>query len=135
MKTSKNVTQIAKVTFASVTFLFASLMPMQAASGKNTSSQMNEIQAASNELAMFNNEIEKAVAFNAPALSEKSEAFEAYVAESMLNDMFSSVAQDAAYVSPSVNENLETAEAMDNLDSLNAQIEQSVKYAPASIAE
>lgn len=135
MKTSKNLTQIAKVTFASVTFLFASLIPMQAASGKNTASEMNEIQAASNKLAMFNNEIEKAVAFNAPALSEKSEAFELFVAESMLEDMFSAVAQDAAYVSPSVNEDFGVAVAMENLDSLNAQIEQSVKYASASIAE
>ena len=134
MKTSKNLNQIAKVTFASVTFLFASLMPTQAASGKNTASGMNEIQAASNQLAMFNNEIEKAVAFNAPAFSERSEAFELFVAESMLEDMFSSVAQDAAYVSPSVNEDFELAAAVESLDSLNAHIEQSVKYT-ASIAE
>lgn len=126
MKTSKNLNQIAKVTFASVTFLFASLMPMQAASGKNT---------AFDQLAMYNNEIEKAVAFYAPALSEESEAFELFVAESMLDDMFTSTARNAAYVSPSVNENFETAEAMENLDSLNAQIEQSVKYTAASIAE
>jgi hypothetical protein len=135
MKTLKNLNQIAKVTFASVTFLFASLMPMQAASGKNTASGMNEIHTASNELAIFNNEIEKAVAFNAPALSEKSEAFEVFVAESMLEDMFSSVSRDAAYVSPSVNENFEVAVAVENLDSLNAQIEKSVKYTAASIAE
>jgi hypothetical protein len=135
MKTSKNLNQIAKVTFASVTFLFASLMPIQAASGKNTASEMNEIQTASNELAIFNNEIEREVAFNAPALSEKSEAFEVYIAESMLDDMFSTVAQDAAYVSPSVNENFEIAEAMESLDSLNAQIEQSVKYTAAPDAE
>jgi hypothetical protein len=135
MKTSRNLNQIAKVTFASAIFLFASLMPMQAASGKNTASGMNEIQIASNELAMFNNEVEKTVAFNAPAFSEKSEAFEVFVAESMLEDMFSSVAQDAAYVTPSVNDNLETAEAMESLDNLNAQLEQSARYAAASIAE
>jgi len=135
MKTLKNLNQIAKVSFASVTFLFASLMPMQAASGKNTASGINEIQTASYELAMFNKEIEKAVAFNAPALSEKSEAFEVYVAESMLDDMFNSVARDAEYVSPSVNENFEVAVAVENLDNLNAQIEQSVKYTAASIAE
>jgi hypothetical protein len=135
MKTLKDLNQIAKVTFASAIFLFASLMPMQAASGKNTSSDIDEIQTASNELAMFNNEIEKAVAFNAPALSEKSEAFEVYVAESMLNDMFSSVEQNAVYVSPSVNETIESAEAMENLDNLNAQMEQSVKYTATAIAE
>jgi hypothetical protein len=135
MKTSKNLNQIAKVTFASVTFLFASLMPMQAANSRNSASGINEIQAASNELAMFNNEIENTVAFNAPAVSEKSEAFEAFVAEIMLDDMFSSVAQDAAYVSPSVNEDFEVSTAVESLDSLNAQIENSVKYTPASIAE
>lgn len=135
MKTLKNLNQIAKVSFASVTFLFASLMPMQAASGKNTASEMNEIQAASNQLAMMNNEVEKEVAFYAPATSEETEAFELFVAESMLEDMFTSTARDAAYVSPSVNESLETAEAMENLDALNARIEQSVKYTAASIAE
>ncbi len=135
MKTLRNLNQIAKVTFASVTFLFASLMPMQAASGKNTASEMNEINVASTELALFNMEIEKTVAFNAPALSEEAEAFEVFVAESMLEDMFSSVALNAAYVSPSVNEDLEVAAAVENLDSLNAQIEQSVKYAAVSIAE
>jgi hypothetical protein len=134
MKTSKNLNLIAKVTFASVSFLFASMMPMQAASGKNTSGGVYEIQTASTELAMFNNEIEKAVAFNASDFSE-SEAFEAFVAESMLEDMFGSVAQDAAYVSPAVNENVETAEAIQNLDNLNAQLEQSVKYTAAYTAE
>ncbi len=135
MKTSKNLNQIAKATFASVTFLFASLMPMQAANGKNTASEMNEIQAASNELAIFNNSIEKSVAFTAPALSEKSEAFEAFVAELKLDDMFSSVAKDAAYVSPSVSEDFDVAVAVEYLDSLNEQIEQLVKYTPASITE
>jgi hypothetical protein len=53
----------------------------------------------------------------------------------MLEDMFSSVSRDAAYVSPSVNENFEVAVAVENLDSLNAQIEKSVKYTAASIAE
>jgi hypothetical protein len=103
-------------------------MPMQATSGKNTSSEMNEIQAASNSLAMYNNEVEKAVAFNAPALSENSAAFEAFVAESRLNDLFSSAALEAQYVSPSVNEDFETSVALESLNQLNAQIEQSVKY-------
>jgi hypothetical protein len=134
MKTTRNLNQIAKVTLASVTFLFASLMPMQAASGKNTSSEMNEIQAASNSLAMYNHEIETAVAFNAPALSEKSEEFEVFVAESKLNDLFSSAAHEAQYVSPAVNENFEVAVALENLDQLNAQIEQSVRYT-ASVSE
>jgi hypothetical protein len=134
MKTTKNINQIAKVTLASVAFLFASLMPMQAASGKNTSSEMNEIQAASNSLAMYNTEIEKAVAFNAPALTESAEEFEVFAAESRLNDLFSATAKEAMYVSPSVNEDFEVAVAMENLDQLNAQIEQSVKYT-ASVSE
>ena len=134
MKTTKNLNQIAKVTLASAAFLFASLMPMQAASGKNTSSEMNEIQAASNSLAMYNSEVEKAVAFNAPALTENSVAFEAFVAESRLNDLFSSAAKEAQYVSPAVNEDFEVAAALENLDHMNAQIEQSVKYT-ASVSE
>jgi len=135
MKTTKNLNQIAKVTFASVTFLFASLMPMQAASARNAHSGMNEVQIASNELAMFNTEVEKSVAFSAPAMSEKSEDFDLYVAEAELDEMFTSAAQDAVYVSPEVNVDFEVAVAVENLDSLNAQIEQSVKYTPASIAE
>jgi hypothetical protein len=134
MKTTKNLNQIAKVTLASVTLLFASLMPMQAASGKNASSEMNEIKAASNSLAMYNTELEKAVAFNVPALSENSEEFEAFVAGSRLNDLFSSVALEAQYVSPAVNENFEVAVALENLDQLNSQIEQSVIYT-ASVSE
>jgi hypothetical protein len=134
MKTTKNLNQIAKVTLASVTLLFASLMPLQAASGKNASSEMNELRAASNSLAMYNTELEKAVAFNAPALSENSVEFDAFVAESKLNDLFSSAAKEAQYVSPAVNENLEVATALENMDHLNAQIEQSVKYT-ASVSE
>jgi hypothetical protein len=134
MKTTRNFNQIAKVTLASAAFFFASLMPMQAASGKNASSEMYEIQAASNSLAMYNTEIEKAVAFYAPALSENSAEFEAFVAESKLNDIFSSAAQEVQYVSPAVNEDFEAAVAMENLDQLSAQIEQSVRYT-ASISE
>ena len=134
MKTTKNLNQIAKVTLASVSFLFASLMPMQAVSGKNTSSEMNEIQTASNSLAMYNTELEKSVAFSAPALLENSAEFEAFVAESRLNDLFASTAQEAQYVSPAVNENYEVAVAFENLDQLNSQIEQSVKYT-ASVSE
>jgi hypothetical protein len=134
MKTTKNLNQIAKVTLASVTFLFASFMTLQAASGKNTNSEMNDVQAASNSLAMYNNEVEKTVAFNAPALTENSAAFEVFVAESRLNDLFSATALESQYVSPSVNEDFDTAVALENLDQINAQIEQSVKYT-ASVSE
>jgi hypothetical protein len=125
MKTTKNLNQIAKVTFASVTILFASLMPMQAASVKGNSSEMNEIKAASHQLAVFNNEIEKAVEFNAPVLSEN---FETVAAESRLEDLFGSLVNAAKYTSPSVNENFEVADALQNLDNLNSQIEESVRY-------
>ena len=125
MKTTKNFNQIAKVTFASVTLLFASLMPMQAASVKNSNSEMNEIKAASQQLAVFNNEIEKSVEFNAPVLSEN---FETAIAESRLEDIFGSLVSAAKYTSPAVNENFEVADALQNLDNLNSQIEESVRY-------
>jgi hypothetical protein len=125
MKTTKNVNQIARVTFAAVTILFASLMPMQAASVKSSNSEMKEIQAASSQLASFNNEIEKAVEFNAPVLSEN---FETVMAESNLEDLFGTVAGVAKYTTPSVNENFEVAEALQSLDNLNSQIEVSVMY-------
>jgi hypothetical protein len=125
MKTTKNFNQIAKVTFASVTILFASLMPMQAASVKNNNTEMKEIQAATNQLAMFNKEIEKSVEFNAPVLSEN---FETATAESRLEDIFGTLASTAKYTSPSANENFETAEALQNLDNLNSQIEESVRF-------
>jgi hypothetical protein len=125
MKTTKNLNQIAAVTFASAAFLFASLMPMQAASVKNSSSEMNEIKAASHQLATFNNEIEKAVEFNAPVLSEN---FETATAESRLEDLFGSMASLVKYTSPAVNENFEIADALQNLDNLNSQIEESVRF-------
>jgi hypothetical protein len=125
MKTTKNLNQIAAVTFASVTILFASFMPMQAASLKNSNSEMNEIKAATAQLAAFNNEIEKAVEFNAPVLSE---SFETVTAESRLEDLFGSMAGLVKYSSPSVNENFEVADALQNLDNLNLQIEESVRF-------
>jgi hypothetical protein len=125
MKTTKNLNQIAKVTFASVTLLFASLMPMQAASLKSSNSELKEIQAASSQLARFNNEIEKAVEFNAPVLSEN---FETAVAESRLEDIFGSLTGIVKYTSPSVQENFEVADALQNLDNLNSQIEESVRF-------
>jgi hypothetical protein len=125
MKTTKNFNQIVKVTFASLTILFASLLPMQAASVKNSNSEMNEIKAASHQLAIINNEIEKAVEFNAPVLSEN---FETVTAESRLEDLLGSLVSAAKYTSPSVNENFEVADALQNLDNLNSQIEESVRY-------
>ena len=125
MKTTKNLNQIAKVTFASVTIIFASLMTMQASSLKTSNSEMNEIKAASSHLAIFNNEIEKAVEFNAPVLSEN---FETAVAEFKLEDIFGSLVSVAKYTSPSVNESLEVTDALRNLDNLNSHIEESVKY-------
>jgi hypothetical protein len=125
MKTTKSLNQIAKVTFASVTILFASLLPMQASSVKNSNSEMNEIKAASSQLAMLNNEIEKAVEFNAPALSEN---FETVIAESRLEDLAGSLVSEVKYTSPAVNENFEVAEALQNLDNLSLQIEESVRY-------
>ena len=125
MKTTKNLNQIAKVTFASVTILFASLMPMQAASVKSSNSEMNEIKIACNQLAMFNNEIEKAVEFTAPVLLEN---FETVTAESRLEDLFGSAADIARYTSPSVDEDFEVADALQNLDNLNSQIEESLRY-------
>jgi hypothetical protein len=125
MKTTKDINQIAKVTFASVAVLFASLFSMQAASVKNSNSDMSEIKAACNQLAIINNEIEKAVEFNAPVLSEN---FEMVTAESRLEDLVGSMVAVAKYTSPSVDENFEMADALQNLDSLNSQIEESVRY-------
>jgi uncharacterized protein YchJ len=125
MKTTNNINRIAAVTFASVTFLFATLMPMQAASGKNGNSEMNEIQKASKHLALFNNEIEKTVEFNAPVLSEN---FETAVAESRLEDLFGSLAGEAKYISPSVHEDFEAVDAMQNLVNLNTNLEASIRY-------
>ncbi len=134
MKTTRNFNPIATAALATVTFLFASLIPVQAASGKNTSSDMNEIQAASNNLAMYSIEVEKTVAFNAPVLMENSASFEVFVAETRLNDIFSSASTEAQYVSPVINEDFEVAVSLENLDQLSAQIQESVKYT-ASEAE
>jgi hypothetical protein len=124
MKTTKNFNQIAKITFASLAVLFASLLTVKAESVKNDS-EMKEITAASNQLALINNEIEKAVEFNAPVLSEN---FETAAAESRLEDLFGSLVSEARYTSPSVNEDFEIAEALVNLNNLNSQIEESVRY-------
>jgi hypothetical protein len=132
MKTTTHISRIDIITVIAVIILFAMMMPSNAATGKNSSAGINEIQAASNELALFNNEIEKTVEYSAPVASEN---FEIMAAESSLDEMFSSIAQDVVYTSPAVEDNFETTTAIENLDSLNSEIEHAVKYTAAPIAE
>ena len=132
MKTTTNINRIDIIAFIAVIILFAFMMPLKADTGKNTNAELNEIQAASAQLAMFNNEIEKAVEFTAPALTEN---FEVMAAESRLEDLFGSVERDAVYSSPAVDDNFETATAIECLNNLNAEIEQAVRYTPSPIAE
>jgi hypothetical protein len=113
------------IAIIAVIILFALMMPLKASDGKNSTDELNEIQAASAKLAMFNNELEKTVEFTAPVLSEN---FELMAAESQLEDLFVSVEKEAVYSSPAIDDNFETATAMASLDSLNAEIEQAVKY-------
>jgi hypothetical protein len=132
MKTTTNINRIDIIAFIAVIILFAFMMPLKASAGKNTNAELSEIQSASMQLAMFNNEIEKAVEFTAPVLSEN---FEVMAAESRLEDLFSSVELDAIYSSPAVDDNFETVTAIENLDNLNSEIEQAVRYTAASVAE
>ncbi len=125
MKTTNNFSQMIKAGVASVTILFASLLSIQAEPVKSANSEMNEIKAASHQLAIFNNEIEKSVEFNAPVLSEN---FETAVAESRLEVIFEALVSEVIYKSPSANENVEVADALQNLDGLHSQIEESVRY-------
>jgi hypothetical protein len=125
MKTIKNFNQIARVTLASAAFLFTSLTTMQAASAKNSDAELNEIKTASHQLAAFNNEIEKAVEFTAPVLSEN---FETATAESRLEDIFGSMTTLVKYTSPVENENIEVADALQSLDNLSTQLEESVRF-------
>jgi len=99
MKTTTNINRKDIIAIIAVIILFALMMPLNAANGKNASAELNEIQTASVQLAVFNNEIEKAVEFTAPVLSE---TFEVMAAESLLEEIFSFVAHDAAYNSPAV---------------------------------
>ena len=125
MKTSVNINRIDIIAIIAVIILFAFMMPLKASTGKSTTAELGEIKAASLQLAIFNNEIEKAVEFTAPALSEN---FEVMVVESQLEDMFGSVEQDAVYSAPSVDDDFETVTAIENLENLNSQIEESVRY-------
>lgn len=126
MKTTTNINRKDIIAIIAVIILFALMMPLNAANGKNFR------QTASVQLAMFNNEIEKAVEFTAPVLSE---SFEVMAAETRLEELFGSVARDAAYSSPIADDNFETITAIENLDILSAEIEQDVKYTASPIAE
>jgi len=132
MKTTTNISRKDIIAFIAVIILFALMMPLKAANGKNTNTELNKIQAASLQLALFNDEIEKSVEFTAPVISEN---FEVMAAESQLENLFGSVEKDAAYSSPAVEDNFETATAIENLDNLNSEIEQTVRYAASQIAE
>jgi hypothetical protein len=132
MKTTANISRIDIITVIAVIILFAMMMPSNAATGKNANAGLSEIQAASNQLAIFNKEIEKTVEYTAPVASEN---FEIMAAESSLEELFSSVAQEVVYSSPAVDENFEATTAKESLDSLNSEIEQAVKYTASPIAE
>lgn len=132
MKTTTYITRKDIIALIAVIILFALMMPSKAANGKNTNAELSEVQTASAQLAIFNNEVEKAVEFTAPVLSEN---FDVMAAESQLEDMFVSVEKDAVYSVPVENENFETATALENLDNLNSEIEQAVRYTPSPIAE
>ncbi len=132
MKTTANISRIDIITVIAVIILFAMMMPSNAATGKNANAGLSEIQAASNQLAIFNNEIEKTVEYTAPVAYEN---FEIMAAESSLEELFSSVAQEVVYSSPAVDENFEATIAKESLDSLNSEIEEAVKYTASPIAE
>jgi hypothetical protein len=125
MKTTTYINRKDIIAFIAVIILFALMMPLKAANSKDASTGLNEIHAASAQLALFNNEIEKAVEFNAPVLSEN---FETVNAEARLEDLAGSLVAVASYSAPSVDEDLEVADALQELDKLNAQIEESVRY-------
>ena len=63
MKTTANISRIDIITVIAVIILFAMMMPSNAAIGKNANAGLSEIQAASSQLALFNNEIEKTVEY------------------------------------------------------------------------
>ena len=132
MKTTTNINRIDIIAFIAVIILFAFMMPLKAATGKYTNAELSEINVASVQLAMFNNEIEEAVEFTAPVLSEN---FEVMAAEFQLEDLFGSVEQDAVYSSPAVDDNFETATAIENLDSLISEIEHAIRYTASPAAE
>jgi hypothetical protein len=132
MKTTTYYTRKDVIAIIAVIILFALMMPLKAENGKNTTAELNEVQAASVQLALLNSEIEKAVEFTAPVLSG---SFELMAAESQLEDLFVSVEKEAAYNSPALNENFETVDAIENLDNLNSEIEQAVRYTASPIAE
>jgi hypothetical protein len=132
MKTTTNINRIDIITFIAVIILFAMMMPLNASTGKNTNASLNEVQAASSHLAQFNNEIERAVEFTAPSVSEN---FDMMVAETRLDELFNSVAQDIVYNSPVMEDNFETATAIENMENLNSEIENAVKYTASPVAE
>jgi hypothetical protein len=132
MKTTTNINRTDIITVIAVIILFAMMIPLNAATGKNTSAALSEIQTASNQLAMFNNEIEKTIEFKAPVVSEN---FEIMAAESRLDELFGSLAKNVVYNSPALEENFETAIAVESLDNLNSEIEYTVKYTASPIAE
>jgi hypothetical protein len=125
MKTTTYIDRKDIIAFIAVIILFALMMPLNAADGKNESAELSEIQTASVQLALFNNEVEKSVEFTAPTLSEN---FEMMDAEFQLKELFGSVEKEAAYSSTVVNDDYETVSAMEYLDNLNSEIELNIRY-------
>ena len=132
MKTTTNINRIDIIALIAVIILFAFMIPSKAVTGRNIHAGLNEVQIASMQLARFNHEIEKAVEFTAPVVSE---SFEVMAAESRLEELSVSLSQDAAYYSPVENDNFETVTAIESLDNLSAEIEQEIRYTASPTAE
>ncbi len=132
MKTTTNINRIDIIALIAVIILFAFMIPSKAETGRNIHAGLTEVQIASMQLARFNIEIENAVEFTAPVVSE---SFEVMAAESRLEELSGSFAQDAAYFSPVLQDNFETVTAIESQDNFIAEMEREIRYTVSPIAE
>jgi len=135
MKATMKIKKITQATIATVAFLMVLVFtPVQAASVNS-----KEVEDAANRLEAYNREVEKSISFYVPVLAETIEEYlEFEAAELRLEEAVNSFESAARYVSPAVNENFEdfeVKEAMENLDTLNRQIENAISYQAPSVTE
>jgi hypothetical protein len=130
MKTKRNARAIA----AAVALLSVLAVPVQAAAVNS-----KEVNDAVNRLEAYNNELEKAITFYVPVVTETVEEYLAFeAAEMRLEETVSNLEDAARYITPAVAENFEdyeVKEAQENLDEVIRQIEHSIGYTAPSVTE
>lgn len=136
MKTTRNIRNFAASGLTALAIVLATTVsPLQASTGNLTGNR--EIRAAFDRLESFNQAIEASISYHVAELSE-TEAYELDIAWLRLEETANMAESAARYEAPAVAEEItgyEVNTALENLNQLNRQIVQSLRYTAPSVVD